>query len=275
MTMAKTIAFAKMSGSGNDFIVFDTRTRKVKGDLAEFARNVCRRRVGIGADGIILIEKDDDCDFFMRYLNADGSEADMCGNGGRCAALFARMKEIAGAEMRFRTRDGVHEASIVEDSVKLRMRDPGELNLEMPLGLAGREVSASYVNTGVPHVVVAVEDVDKIDVLALGKEIRFLPKFQPSGTNADFVQVLSHGWIKVRTYERGVEDETLACGTGCVAAAVVTSIRRNLYSPIHCLTSGGEVLNVHFNKKDDLLSDIYLEGGAELIFEGKLPVSKG
>lgn len=275
MKKALTISFAKMSGSGNDFVVFDNRTKKLKGELDEFARRVCTRRLGIGADGMILIERDDECDFSMRYLNADGSEVDMCGNGGRCAALFASVKNIAERDMRFRSKDGIHRASVTRESVKLKMMDPTQLDLEIPLELDDRELSASYVNTGVPHVVVAVEDVEKVDVLGLGKEIRYLPKFQPEGTNVDFVQVLRHGGVRVRTYERGVEDETLACGTGCVAAALVMSIRRGLASPVECLTAGGEVLKVHFYRRDDLVSNVYLEGGALLVFEGRFPVPNG
>ena len=273
MKKARTIAFAKMSGSGNDFVVFDNRRGKLGEDLSEFARSVCERKIGVGADGMILIEKDDECDFLMRYLNADGSEAEMCGNGGRCAALFAHMKEIAGPKMMFRSKDGMHTASVNKGSVKLKMSDPVQMNLEVPLELAGRELSASFVNTGVPHVVVAVEDVKKIDVLELGKEIRYLPKFQPDGTNVDFVQVLPRGRLKVRTYERGVEDETLACGTGCVAVALVVGIRKGLKSPVHCVTAGGEVLKVHFRRDGESTTNVFLEGGAALVFEGKLPIS--
>lgn len=273
MKKGRAISFAKMSGSGNDFVVFDNRNGKLNKDLSEFAQSVCKRRVGVGADGMILIEKDNECDFLMRYLNADGSEVEMCGNGGRCAALFAHMKEIAGPKMRFRSKDGMHTASINKGSVKLKISDPVAMDLEVPLDLAGRELSASFVNTGVPHVVVAVEDVEKVDVLELGREIRYLPKFQPDGTNVDFVQVLSRGGLKVRTYERGVEDETLACGTGCVAAALVVGMKKGLKSPVHCVTAGGEVLKVHFRQDGQSSTNVFLEGGAVLVFEGKLPIS--
>ena len=273
MKKTRTISFAKMSGSGNDFVVFDNRNGKLNKDLSEFAQSVCKRRVGIGADGMILIEKDDECDFLMRYFNADGSEAEMCGNGGRCVALYAHVKEIAGRKMRFRSKDGIHAASVNKDAVKLKMSDPAQMDLEVPLELTGREVSASYVHTGVPHVVVAVEDVKKIDMLELGKEIRYLPKFQPDGTNVDFVQVLPRGRLKVRTYERGVEDETLACGTGCVAVALVEGIKKGLRSPVHCATAGGEVLKVHFRRDGESITNVFLDGAAVLVFEGKLPAS--
>jgi diaminopimelate epimerase len=259
-----------MSGSGNDFAVFDNRNRRIKGDLGEFVRQVCKRRVGIGADGVLLIERDSDCDFFMRYLNADGSEVEMCGNGGRCAALFAHSKGIAGPQMRFRSNDGIHEARVEGDSVKLRMREPVRVDLEVPLVLTGRELSASFANTGVPHVVVLVEDVEKVDVVELGREIRYLPAFQPEGTNVDFAQTAANRRIKVRTYERGVEDETLACGTGCVAAALVVSFKRGLSSPIDCITAGGEVLGVRFRRRGNAVSQIFLEGRAVAVYEGKL-----
>lgn len=274
MNRTRTISFAKMSGSGNDFVVFDNRRGKLDKDLGKFAQTVCRRRIGVGADGMILIEKDEECDFLMRYFNADGSEVEMCGNGGRCAALFAHLREIAGPKMRFKSKDGIHAASVNRNSVKLKMSDPAEIDLEIPLELAGRELSASFVNTGVPHVVVAVEDVRKIDVLEIGKEIRYLPKFQPDGTNVDFVQVLPRGRLKVRTYERGVEDETLSCGTGCVAVALVVGIKKGLRSPAHCVTAGGEVLKVHFRNDGESINSVFLEGSAELVFEGKLTISR-
>jgi diaminopimelate epimerase len=268
---ARKISFVKMSGSGNDFVVFDNRTKKIGENVGEFVRHVCTRKVGVGADGVLLIERDRDSDFFMRYINADGSEAEMCGNGGRCAALFALAKGIAGRKMRFRSDDGMHEAAVLGDSVRLRMREPVQVDLEVPLILSGRELSASFVNTGVPHVVILVEDVEKIDVLELGREIRHLPRFQPQGTNADFAQARGDESIQVRTYERGVECETLACGTGCVAAALVTALKRGFTSPIACLTAGGEVLKVWFERKGDTLSRIFLEGSAVFVYEGKLP----
>jgi diaminopimelate epimerase len=268
----KKISFMKMSGSGNDFVVFDSRNRRMKGDLRDFVRQVCRRKVGVGADGVLLIERDRDYDFFMRYYNADGSEAEMCGNGGRCAALFAYTRGIAGKRMSFRSDDGVHEAVIDRDTVSLRMKEPVQVDLEVPLVLSGRELSASFVNSGVPHVVILVEDVEKIDVLELGREIRYLPSFQPEGTNADFAQARGDNSIRVRTYERGVEDETLACGTGCVAAALVMALKRGFASPVACSTAGGEVLNVRFERKGNALSRIFLEGSAVVVYEGKLPV---
>jgi len=264
------ISFYKMSGSGNDFVLFDSRGRKIKKDLCEFVRYVCQRRLGVGADGVLFIEKDTDYDFFMRYFNADGSEAEMCGNGGRCAALFAHLKGIAGPVMSFRSHDGIHEAVIEGDSVKLGMKEPVQVDLEVPLVLSGRELSASFVDTGVPHVVILVEDVDRIDVLELGREIRYLPRFQPQGTNADFAQSTTESVVRVRTYERGVEDETLACGTGCVASALVMALKRGFASPIACITAGGEVLKVCFEKKGNVLSKIYLEGRAAVVYEGKL-----
>jgi diaminopimelate epimerase len=272
MNEPRTISFAKMSGSGNDFVAFDNRRKRIKGDIGQFARWICARRIGVGADGVLLIEKDRECDFLMRYLNADGSEVEMCGNGGRCVAFFAYVKGIAGKEMRFRSSDGIHEARVLRNSVKLKMREPVKMDLEIPLLLSGRELSASFVNTGVPHVVVLVEDVEKVDVVELGREIRYLPRFQPGGTNADFAQVAS-GDVKVRTYERGVEDETLACGTGCVAAALVLNLKRGLSSPVSCLTAGGEVLTVRFKKRGNSFRDLFLEGGAAIIFEGKLPLA--
>ncbi len=274
MKKVETIGFAKMSGSGNDFVVFDNRRRLIGGDVGEFSRRVCERRLGVGADGLILIEKDRESDFRMTYFNADGSRAEMCGNGGRCAALFACVKGIAANEMSFRTDDGVHSARVKKSTVKLGMREPRGLDLDLRLDLRERELAAAFLDTGVPHVVVAVDDVEKVDVLGLGKEIRYLPRFQPEGANADFAQLLGDGRIKVRTYERGVEDETLSCGTGCVAAAVVMGVRRGLSSPAMCLTAGGERLKVYFRKKERSVTGVFLEGGASIVYEGRLALSE-
>jgi diaminopimelate epimerase len=269
-----TIAFAKMSGSGNDFVVFDNRRHRIAGDIGGFARRVCERRLGVGADGLILLDKDRESDFRMAYYNRDGSRAEMCGNGGRCVALFACARGIAGNRMRFRTDDGVHSALVKTDGVKLEMMEPRGLDLDVRLGLKERELTAAFIDTGVPHVVVAVDDAEKVDVLGLGREIRNLPGFQPEGANADFAQLLGDGRVKVRTYERGVEGETLSCGTGCVAAAVVMGLRRSVSSPVTCVTASGETLKVYYRKKSQSIEGVFLEGGASIVYEGRLPLSE-
>jgi diaminopimelate epimerase len=265
------IPFYKMSGAGNDFIIIDNRDGKVKDtNLTDFISAVCRRKMSVGADGLILIETAETCDFRWRFFNSDGSKAEMCGNGARCAARFASVTGIAGTELSFETDAGVINAQINDDRVKVRMPEPSDLKLSYPLALSNRSLEISSVNTGVPHVVVMVEQVNDIDVIALGREIRFHQSFAPAGTNANFVQRQKGNSIEIRTYERGVEDETLACGTGAIASAIVSAGRFNLDSPVDVRTRSGGRLTIYFDTREGQFSNIFMEGDARIIYVGEL-----
>lgn len=264
------ISFSKMSGAGNDFVVLDNRDGKVE-EYPEFVRKVCRRRLGIGADGVMFVENParPDVDFRMRYFNSDGSEAE-CGNGGRCIARFAYLKGIAGPSMSFETMAGVYRAKVEDDRVILEMLPPKDIVLQFELNLGDREIVANFADTGVPHVVAFGGDVDRVPVRELGRRIREHEMFAPAGTNANFAQVIDRHTVKLRTYERGVEDETLACGTGAVAAAVLGTMLGRVDPPISVITRSGVVLTVHFKREGKVVREVLLEGDAVLVFEGEL-----
>lgn len=269
-----TLEFAKMTGAGNDFIVIDDRGNAVGEDARELAKQLCRRRLSVGADGLILILSSARCDFRMRYLNADGSEADMCGNGGRCAARFAFDHRIAGTDLTFESRSGVHHASIVDDeNVRLSMADPRAIILDFEIGVLGERIRVHRVNTGVPHAVLEVDDLAAIDVLELGRAIREHRAFVPEGANADFVTVRGEHALDLRTYERGVEDETLACGTGAVAAAITMAASGRVRPPVSVTTAGGWRLDVGFFMTDIGFSGVTLSGDARMIYEGQIELS--
>jgi diaminopimelate epimerase len=266
------IQFYKMSGCGNDFIIIDNRAPVIaEKDITAFIVGVCRRKMSVGADGIILIENSDTVDFKWRFYNSDGSLAEMCGNGARCVARFAYMNGITGPDMSFETLAGVVSASVSETGlVKIRMTDPLNLVLDRSLMLKSGKYAVSSVNTGVPHVIMVVEDINQTPVKEMGKEIRFHPDFAPAGTNANFVSIQPDNIVAVRTYERGVEDETLACGTGCVASALITARKFALPSPVTLLTRSGGYLRIYFNHHRETFSDVYLEGDARLIYRAEL-----
>jgi diaminopimelate epimerase len=275
------VSFAKMSGTGNDFIIIDHRQPFIsEADLAEFVRLVCRRRFSVGADGLILIEDSETADFRWQFYNGDGSRAEMCGNGARCAARFAYEKNIAPAAMRFETDAGEIEAFILDvsgESVKIRLTAPEDLRLNIPLSIGRVEQTLHFINTGVPHTVVLVNDAGMIPVADWGREIRFHETFQPAGTNANFTQVLPGDTLMVRTYERGVEGETMACGTGAVASALVAVLLEQANPPVTVITSGGERLTIHFSvtgegseRQLDPAAGIFLEGPVHRIYEGEM-----
>lgn len=266
------IRFYKMSGCGNDFIIIDNRSPVIaEKDLPAFIVGVCRRKMSVGADGIILIEDSDTVDFKWRFFNSDGSLAEMCGNGARCVARFAYLNGITGAEMAFETLAGVVFATVSETGlVKIKMTDPLNLKLDTALHLQGGKYLVSSVNTGVPHAVMIVDNIDETPVRELGKKIRFHPDFGPAGTNANFVSVRPDKIVAVRTYERGVEDETLACGTGCVASALITARKFGLVSPVTLLTQSGGYLRIYFKHHQNNFSDVYMEGDARLIYRAEL-----
>jgi diaminopimelate epimerase len=265
------VPFAKMSGSGNDFILVDNRSRSLdESNLAGFVAAICRRRLSVGADGVILIEESETADFRWRFFNADGSSAEMCGNGARCAARFASLSGICGTPMRFETEAGLVEAEVEGVRVKVKMTDPRDLRLDIPIHLASGALIASSLNTGVPHVVVLGAGIEDLDVAGLGREIRFHPQFAPAGVNVNFICPEPPGAIAIRTYERGVEGETLACGTGAVAGALVAACKLGLASPVRVRTRGGEFLAVYFEGGGGRFREVYQEGDARLIYKGVL-----
>ncbi|MCX5895695.1 MAG: diaminopimelate epimerase [Proteobacteria bacterium] len=267
------IPFFKMSGCGNDFIIIDNRSSML-GTLPvrAFAQALCRRTVSVGADGLILIEKPRGgvCDFSWRFFNSDGSEAEMCGNGGRCAARYAVLKGIAGSRLSFETLAGIIHAEVNNSLVKIELPSPGPPEMNLSLTIDGEGYLLHVINTGVPHVVTFVNDLDARRVREHGTAIRFHQRFQPAGTNVNFVSVQNHSLIHLRTYERGVEDETRACGTGSVAAALIASALGSVSTPVQVKTAGGEVLTVYSENPSHPFGRVYLEGPVTAVCEGDI-----
>jgi diaminopimelate epimerase len=265
------IPFYKMSGSGNDFIIIDNRSgiwdeRKTPA----FVKAVCRDRVSVGADGLIFIENSDAADFKWRFFNSDGSQAEMCGNGARCAARFAFLNGMAGDRLSFETVAGIIHAEVHGAVVKTQLSQPKNLQMNQDLTVDGARLTVHSINTGVPHAVIFVDDLEAVPLKELGSKIRFHGHFQPAGTNVNFITVGIDGAIGIRTYERGVEDETLACGTGSVAAALVCIAMGRAASPALVKTRGGELLKVYAEPAGPPFARAYLEGGASLVYTGEI-----
>jgi len=244
------LEFYKMSGHGNDFVLVDNRDGRVRDeDMVPLTRAVCRRQLGIGADGMVFIQTGGpEVDFAWRFFNSDGSEAEMCGNASRCVARLAHMKGIAGAKMAFQTMAGIIRAEVGPDWVRARVTDPGEPTLDDVIEVNGRSITFSSLNTGVPHAVVWVDDIESAPVRELGRAIRFHPYFGPPGTNVNFAKILDRTRMSNRTYERGVEDETLACGTGVIAAVLLAAVEGKVDTPTRVATRMGEDLNGSFHR---------------------------
>lgn len=267
----KRIPFVKMQGSGNDFILVDNRSRILDpGSLGEFIRKVCRRSVSVGADGLILLEESDRADFRWHFFNSDGSRAEMCGNGSRCAARWAHMLGMAPAKLTFETDAGILSAEVRGRRVKVRLTEPSAVHRSVEIPRNGAVLRLHSVNTGVPHAVEFVEDLEGCPVVEEGRFIRFHERFQPAGTNVNFVRPLDRSRLALRTYERGVEEETLACGTGAVAAALISAELNLVGSPVDVLTRSGEVLRISFRKEEERYTEVYLEGETALVYEGSL-----
>jgi len=261
------LEFTKMSASGNDFIVIDNRSGalyKTYNNINQFVVKVCRRCHSVGADGLILIEKSDVADFSWRFFNADGSEAEMCGNGGRCAARFAFTNGITDEKMAFETVAGIIKAEVEGRKVKLQLTTPTDLKLDYAIKLEDNELFINSVNTGVPHAIFLSDDIDYVPVEELGRAVRYHAAFGEKGTNVDFVKIVDRTNLIVRTYERGVEGETYAYGTGVVASGVILKAKGLIDSPVNVLTRGGETLRVYV---DD---EVYLEGDTKIIYTALL-----
>lgn len=267
----KNISFYKMSGSGNDFIVIDNRSRIIDDtELPTLIRHACRRKLSVGADGLILIEPSDTADFRWRFFNSDGSRAEMCGNGARCAARFAVINGIAGESLSFETDVGLVTGQVKGSRVKVKMPDPVDLRLDDSISLANGLLTVSSINTGVPHAVIMADAIADINVFNVGREIRNHKAFAPAGTNVNFICRQNRGHLAIRTYERGVEDETLACGTGSIASALIASCKLDWDSPIDLTTRSGELLRIHFNKNGNVFDNVYLEGDVRIIYTAQL-----
>jgi diaminopimelate epimerase len=256
------IVFNKYQGAGNDFIIIDNRNGNFNPSATELINKLCDRRFGIGADGLILVSKHKEADFEMKYFNSDGKIASMCGNGGRCVAHFARKWNIAGIKQKFMAFDGIHEAAIDNDAVRLQMGNVNEYKL----------IDGNYfINTGSPHYVVFTRNIDSINVFEEGKKLRWSPLFAPGGTNVNFVEVMNNG-LYIRTFERGVEDETLACGTGVTASAIASVLKGHFdTNSVSVRTKGGN-LRVDFEIKNEKVFNIWLTGPATFVYEGKIEV---
>ena len=266
------LRFTKMNGAGNDFILFDNRTGGVDLDRNQIAQ-LCNRHRGIGADGILLLEKPTNrADFRMRYFNADGGEAEMCGNGARCFARFANKLAGQQGKISFETPAGVISAELKGDLVTLRMTEPSDLRLNVELPMAAGNKTVHFINSGVPHVVIPVSKIEGADVRRDGAAIRYHKMFSPNGTNVNFIEKRGPNKIAIRTYERGVEDETLACGTGIVASALIFAASEKSSSPITVLARGGDELQVGFDKVEGGFRNVTLTGPAEFVFEGTIEI---
>jgi diaminopimelate epimerase len=267
----KKVPFNKMQGSGNDFLLIDNRRDILKGtNLKDLAVKVCNRHYSVGADGLIVIVPSKKADFKWRFFNADGSEAEMCGNGSRCAARFALLKKIAKKNMDFETLAGIIHAEAKQDTVKVQLTGATGLRMNIAVPLDSGLRMGHFINTGVPHLVYLSKDLHDEDVDRIGRTTRYHELFKPAGVNVNFIRIENRHKIRIRTYERGVEGETLACGTGSVAAALIAGSLGAASSPVEVLTWGGEKLVVSFERSGDMFSAIHLEGNAVVICEGNL-----
>ncbi len=259
-----------MNGAGNDFVMVDNRSGDVQLSAEQIAK-ICDRHRGIGADGILLIEPArNGADFRMRYYNSDGGEAEMCGNGARCFARFAVRVAGAGETVSFETPAGVIGAELQGDEVRLTMGDPRDLQLNLELTIEEKVWRGHFINSGVPHVVVPVGKIADVNVNAAGASIRHHQMFLPAGTNVNFLEKRGPHEIAIRTYERGVENETLACGTGVVASALVFGATENVSGPIGVFVKGGSELIVSFERDGERFRNVTLTGPAEFVFDGTI-----
>ena len=281
----KKLFFAKMSGAGNDFIVFD---KIVNPDLildSNAIKRLCHRRNGIGADGIITIGDSDSYDFMMEYYNSDGSTGSLCGNGARCAIKFAEStKRVKQQKAKFISNGKSYIGEVLNDSqVKVYFNEPQNLKYNFKVKAFDQLINASFVDTGSPHVVINIieilkdpekrqlfyENINDVPVYEIGKEVRNLPEFLPDGTNVNFY-FIKDNQVYIRTYERGVEDETLACGTGNAATAIVINNLHKIAPPITLNTRGGDKLIIDFEKGNDIIRNLTLTGPVKVVFTGEI-----
>ena len=268
------VDFIKMNGAGNDFILIDNRNGHLSLTTEQIVR-LCHRQKGIGADGLILLEncKSGQADFAWGFYNSDGSEAEMCGNGSRCFARFIQtLVPDIGPTVSFETISGIIHAEFLGDQVKVELTQPHSLSLNIHLSWEDQTKEVHFLNTGVPHTVCFVDDIESVPVKKWGAALRYHPYFSPKGTNVNFAQRMPDGSIRVRTYERGVEGETLACGTGVTATALVSAAIFHLQSPVKIYTRGGDILQVGFVREGAAIKNVTLTGPAEIAFKGQVEI---
>jgi len=259
-----------MVATGNDFVVIENGHTSPVPRYALLAKHICNRKYGVGADGLLVLEKAKKAAMRMRIFNADGSEAEMCGNGARAAAFYA-CRNITLSKthwLKIETKAGIIEAHVDKEDVRIKLTAPKNIKLDLLLKVAGRVLRLNFINTGVPHVVIFTQGLEKMKIIDLARFIRYHRVFAPFGTNVNFVEVLDENSLKIRTYERGVEDETLACGTGSVASALVFSLKGAIGNTINLSTQSGENLSVYFKKTKNKFEDIWLEGKVKIVHEG-------
>jgi diaminopimelate epimerase len=265
------LEFTKMNGAGNDFMLIDNRSQKIKLTRDQIVR-ICDRHRGVGADGLALLIPcaSGKADWAWDFFNNDGSGAAMCGNCARCFARFVEKVTGSGRDFTFETGAGIIAASFQGDRVTVSLTQPRDLKLEEKVSLSSGTQPIHSLNTGVPHAVLFVPDADAAMVQNLGREIRHHPHFAPKGTNVNFVQRLGAGSIRVRTYERGVEAETLACGTGVTASALISAKLHQFKSPVKVQVQSGDWLEVSFEQSNGQFSAVQLNGPADFVFEGRM-----
>lgn len=284
----RKIFFTKMVASGNDFVVIEGGHKPQVSCLPAgrasyrlLAQKICDRKFGVGADGLLVLEKSKIADVRMRIFNADGSEAEMCGNGARCTALYYAYsmhrkpkthdpRRTTPEHISIETKAGFIHARVNSNVIKVQLTNPQHIKLDIPIKFDGRVIKVNFINTGVPHAVIFVEGIDKIKINEVARFIRNHKIFHPAGTNVDFVEVLGKNHIKLRTYERGVEDETLACGTGTVASSLIFALKSGAENKISALTKSGELLKVYFSEVNHKFANVWLEGKANVVFNGQL-----
>lgn len=266
--------FHKMNGAGNDFVVIDNRKLDTNLSREQIAM-LCDRQRGVGADGLLAVEPaEKGADYKFRYYNADGGEAEMCGNGARCFGRYtAALSEEKPSQVTFETIAGTLSAEMIGEDVKIAMSDPFDLALNTDISVPGLNAVTHIINTGVPHAIAFVDDLENTDVLKHGAALRYHDHFSPAGTNVNFASVIGDSHIAIRTYERGVEGETLACGTGMTAAALIHHLLTGAASPISVDVKGGETLQIGFEKgENDTFSNVTLTGPADFVFEGDITI---
>jgi diaminopimelate epimerase len=279
------ISFTKMSGAGNDFIVINKDLFPELNLTDSSIRNLCDRRNGIGADGLITMSGSDGShDFLMNYYNSDGSTGSLCGNGARCAIKFAEFSKLTGnAFVKFLSNNKEYSGNILtENKTKVNFNTPAKIELSHIIKLNGQSIKSAFIDTGSPHVIINIEDVlkdnsvnssyyndlDNFPVFNLGKEIRYHDDFSPQGTNVNFIKI-SDKKVYIRTYERGVEDETLSCGTGSVASALAAYFLHDVKPPVHLVSKGGDILIVDFLVNGQSITGLSLTGPVKIVFSGE------
>ncbi|MGB1259784.1 MAG: diaminopimelate epimerase [Akkermansiaceae bacterium] len=272
MSKQTALPFHKMNGAGNDFVVIDNRDLSQSLSTSQIEL-LCDRQRGVGADGLLAVEPaENGADFKFRYYNADGGEAEMCGNGARCFGKYtARLLGDDVQRVTFETIAGTLSADIIGDNVCIAMSDPFDLELNAPVTIDSLTAPVHIINTGVPHVVVFVDDLASLDVVKLGAALRYHDYFSPAGTNVNFAEIKSDQHIAIRTYERGVEGETLACGTGMTACALILHLLKGTNSPVQVDVAGGDTLEIGFETSNNQsFHNVTLTGPADFVFQGEV-----